>query len=144
MKKLFSKKGITVIVIALIIAAITGVSITVNKDPGLLTNSVNTMLAPIKSVTASVARVCEKIYGYMHDFDRLTEENARLRAQLAGGLHRVGHLPSPLLLKRLDEPRDAHGRLLQLLHPGGVRAAHEAFAARAKGCSGHHRHVLGV
>ena len=84
MKKLFSKKGITVIVIALIIAVITGVSLTVRSDPGLLTNSVNTLLAPIKSVTASVARVCEKIYGYMHDYDRLIEENSNLRAQLAG------------------------------------------------------------
>ena len=84
MKKLFSKKGITVIVIAVIIAAITGISLLANNNPGLVTNGVETLLAPIKSVTASIAGVCEKIYGYMHDFDRLREENSQLRAQLAG------------------------------------------------------------
>lgn len=84
MKKLFSKKGLTVIVIAIIVAAVTGISLLINNNPGIVTNSVETLLAPVKTVTASVAGVCEKIYGYMHDFDRLLEENAQLRAQLAG------------------------------------------------------------
>lgn len=84
MKKLFSKKGVTVVVIAIIIAAITGISLLVSNNPGIITNSVETILAPIKTVTASVAGMCEKLYGYMHDFDRLLEENSQLRAQLAG------------------------------------------------------------
>lgn len=84
MKKLFSKKGLTAIIVAVIIAAITGISLLINNNPGIVTNSVETLLAPVKTVTASVAGVCEKIYGYMHDFDRLLEENAQLRAQLAG------------------------------------------------------------
>ena len=84
MKKLFSKKGMTVVVIAVIIAAITGISLVVNNNPGIVTNSVETLLSPIKTVTASIAGVCEKLYGYMNDFDRLREENSQLRAQLAG------------------------------------------------------------
>ena len=84
MKKLFSKKGMTAVIIAVIIAAITGISLIVNSNPGIVTNTVETVLSPIKSVTASIASVCEKIYGYMNDFDRLLEENSQLRAQLAG------------------------------------------------------------
>ena len=84
MKKLFSRKGVTAIIIAIIIAVITGISLLINNNPGVVTNSVETLLAPVKTVTASVAGMCEKIYGYMHDFDRLVEENAQLRAQLAG------------------------------------------------------------
>ena len=84
MKKLFSKKGVTAVIIAIIIAAVTGVSLVLNNNPGIVTNAVETLLSPIKTVTASVAGVCEKLYGYMHDFDRLLEENSRLRAQLAG------------------------------------------------------------
>ncbi|MBQ8830380.1 MAG: rod shape-determining protein MreC [Oscillospiraceae bacterium] len=84
MKKLFSKKGITAVIIAAIIAAITGISLILNSNPGIVTNTVETILSPIKTVTASIASVCEKIYGYMNDFDRLLETNAQLRAQLAG------------------------------------------------------------
>ena len=84
MKKLFSKKGVTAVIIAIIIAAVTGISLLINNNPGIVTNSIETLLAPVKSVTASVAGVCEKIYGYMHDFDRMLEENTQLRAQLAG------------------------------------------------------------
>ena len=84
MKKLFSKKGVTAVIIAIIIAAVTDVSLVLNNNPGIVTNAVETLLSPIKTVTASVAGVCEKLYGYMHDFDRLLEENSRLRAQLAG------------------------------------------------------------
>lgn len=84
MKKLFSKKGITTLIIAVIIAAITGISLIINSNPGIVTNTVETLLSPIKTVTASIASVCEKIYGYMNDFDRLLEENSQLRAQLAG------------------------------------------------------------
>ena len=84
MKKLFSKKGVTVVIIAIIIAVITGISLLVGNNSGIITNSVETLLAPVKTVTASVAGMCEKLYGYMHDFDRLLEENSQLRAQLAG------------------------------------------------------------
>ena len=41
-------------------------------------------MSPIKSATAAVAGVCEKLYGYMHDYDRLVNECADLRSQLAG------------------------------------------------------------
>jgi len=84
MKKLFSKKGVTALVIAVIIAGITGISLLLNNNPGFVTNAVETILSPVKTVTASIAGVCEKLYGYMNDFDRLLEENSQLRAQLAG------------------------------------------------------------
>lgn len=84
MKKLFSRKGMTAVIIAVIIAAVTGISLILNSNPGIVTNTVETILSPVKTVAASVAGVCEKLYGYMHDFDRLLAENSQLRAQLAG------------------------------------------------------------
>ena len=84
MKKLFSKKGITVVIIAVVIALVTGISVTLSQTPGVVTNAVETVLSPIKSATAAVAGVCEKLYGYMHDYDRLVNECADLRSQLAG------------------------------------------------------------
>lgn len=84
MKKLFSKKGITVVIIAVVIAIVTGISVTLSRAPGAITNAVETVLSPVKSATAAVASVCEKLYGYMHDYDRLVNECADLRSQLAG------------------------------------------------------------
>lgn len=84
MKKTLSKKAIAVVIIAALLAVITGVTIITKGNPGFLTSSVETLLQPLKSAAASVAGVCEKIYGYMNDYDRLVEENAALRAQVAG------------------------------------------------------------
>jgi len=108
MKKLFSKKGIAVVIIAVIIAAITGISLLVGNNPGIITNSVETLLAPVKSVTASVAGMCEKLYGYMHDFDRLLEENSQLRAQLAGSSQEEREF------KELEEENEQLRQLLNL------------------------------
>lgn len=84
MKKIFSRKVLAVLIAALLIAGITGVSLIVRNSPGVITGTVETLLKPLKTVCASVAGVCEKIYGYMNDYDRLIEENAALRAQMAG------------------------------------------------------------
>ncbi|MBR4744732.1 MAG: rod shape-determining protein MreC [Oscillospiraceae bacterium] len=84
MKKIFSRKALIVIVIALIVALAAVISMVGTGKPGFVTSAVETVLKPVKSASAAVAGTCEKLYGYMHDYDRLVEENAALRARLAG------------------------------------------------------------
>lgn len=84
MKKIFSKKAILVAVIALVLAAATAVSLITAGKPGFVTDAVETVLKPVKIVCAEAAGMCEKLYGYMNDYDRLLAENAALRAQSAG------------------------------------------------------------
>jgi len=83
MKKIFSKKAIIVVVIALLIAGITSVSLITGGKPGFVTDAAETVLKPVKMACAGVAGMCEKLYGYMNDYDRLLAENAALRAQAA-------------------------------------------------------------
>ena len=84
MKKIFSRKTLIVVVIALVVALAAVISMVGTGRPGFVTSAVETLLKPVKSASAAVAGTCEKLYGYMHDYDRLIEENAALRASLAG------------------------------------------------------------
>ena len=84
MKKIFSRKTLIVVVIALIVALAAVISMVGTGKPGFVTSAVETLLKPVKSASAAVAGTCEKLYGYMHDYDRLIGENAALRARLAG------------------------------------------------------------
>lgn len=84
MKKPAFKKGLIVLVVALLIAAIGAVSLLSSNRPGFITSAVETVLKPIKIAGAGVAGTCEKLYGYMHDYDRLMNENEALRAQVSG------------------------------------------------------------
>ena len=84
MKKIFSRKTLIVVVIALIVALAAVISMVGTGRPGFITSAVETLLKPVKSASAAVAGTCEKLYGYMHDYDRLIDENAALRARIAG------------------------------------------------------------
>ena len=84
MKKIFSRKTLVVVVIALVVALAAVISMVGTGRPGFVTSAVEAVLKPVKSASAAVAGTCEKLYGYMHDYDRLIEENSALRARLAG------------------------------------------------------------
>ena len=84
MKKIFSRKPLVVVLIALVVALAAVISMVGTGRPGFVTSAVETVLKPVKSAAAAVAGTCEKLYGYMHDYDRLIEENAALRARLSG------------------------------------------------------------
>ena len=84
MKKFFTKKGMIILAAAIIIAVISGVAMLGGNKTGAVTSAADTTLSPLKKAVANIAEVCEKLYGYMHDYDRLKEENALLRAEVAG------------------------------------------------------------
>jgi len=69
-------------VLAVIIAAITLISVNTSGNSGFVTNILTSLSKPLRSVAASVANVFESIYGYIDDYEKLEAENAELKAQL--------------------------------------------------------------
>ena len=83
MRAFFSKKVLVIIIAALLVAAITIVSINTAGNAGVLTNSLGAAMTPLRRVAASVANTFGSIYGYMNDYDNVVKENEKLNAQLA-------------------------------------------------------------
>ena len=83
MKKLFSKKAIIAVIIAVLIAA-SALAAVLAGGSGFLSTGLETVFSPFKSAAASVAEVCENLYGYMYKYDSVVKENEELRAQAAG------------------------------------------------------------
>ena len=83
MKKLFSKKAIVAVIIAVLIAA-SALAATLAGGSGFVSTGLETIFSPFKAAAASVAEVCENIYGYMYKYDSVVKENEELRAQMSG------------------------------------------------------------
>ncbi|NMA25475.1 MAG: rod shape-determining protein MreC [Clostridiales bacterium] len=82
MKRLFRFRVFSFFILAVIIAAITLISVNTSGSSGFVTNLLTSLSKPLRSVAASVANVFESIYGYIDDYEKLEAENAELRAQL--------------------------------------------------------------
>lgn len=82
MKRLFRFRVFSFFVLAVIIAAITLISVNTSGNSGFVTNILTSLSKPLRSVAASVANVFESIYGYIDDYEKLEAENAELKAQL--------------------------------------------------------------
>jgi rod shape-determining protein MreC len=81
-KRLFRFRVFSFFIIAVIIAAITLISVNTSGNSGFVTNLLTSLSKPLRSVAASVASVFESIYGYIDDYEKLEAENAELKAQL--------------------------------------------------------------
>jgi rod shape-determining protein MreC len=81
-KRLFRFRVFSFFVIAVIIAAITLISVNTGGGSGFVTNILTSLSKPLRSVASSVANVFESIYGYIDDYEKLKAENAELKAQL--------------------------------------------------------------
>lgn len=82
MKRLFRFRVFSFFIIAVIIAAITLISVNTSGNSGFVTNLLTSLSKPLRSVAASVANAFESIYGYIDDYEKLEAENAELKAQL--------------------------------------------------------------
>lgn len=82
MKRLFRFRVFSFFIIAIIIAAITLISVNTSGNSGFVTNILTSLSKPLRSVAASVANAFESIYGYIDDYEKLEDENAELKAQL--------------------------------------------------------------
>ena len=84
MKKIFSNKSKLVMIAAVCIAVILGVTgVVLAGRAGIFTNIINTVTTPVKSLVTGVAVKVEELYGYMYGFDELKAENVLLKKQIA-------------------------------------------------------------
>ena len=83
MKKYFSKKGIVIGAIAVFIAVVAYVSVTLAGGPGTAGNIMNAITKPVRSVANSVVGAFEQFYGYMYEYDNIALENEKLKARIA-------------------------------------------------------------
>ena len=84
MKDFLRKNGILLLVIALLLSILIGVSSSLlggNADP--LSNVVSTVTAPIRSGVSAVANWAEGVYNYVFRYGQIQEELSDLRAQVA-------------------------------------------------------------
>ena len=82
-KKLFSKKAVIAIIAAVLVAG-SAVTAVLAGGSGIISSGLETIFSPFKAAAASIAEVCENLYGYMYEYDTLLKENEELRAQAAG------------------------------------------------------------
>jgi rod shape-determining protein MreC len=84
MKKILTKRGITIGVAAALIAIATLISIKVTSgNSGFLSSAYEALMKPVKSVMSSIAGELEHIYGYMYEYDKIVAENEELKAEIA-------------------------------------------------------------
>lgn len=83
MKRFLKLRVLGFLLAAIVIAAVTLVSVNTKGSPGFITNALNTMAKPLVSVASSVAKTFESVYGYMYEYDKVVAENQDLKAQLA-------------------------------------------------------------
>ena len=82
MVKFFKTAGVIVLILLVLILLLTGVGrLAGGSSP--LSQSLQTALTPAEKLLDGVVARLETIYGYMHDYDRLKEENAALKARIA-------------------------------------------------------------
>ncbi|NLA86721.1 MAG: hypothetical protein GX847_05450, partial [Clostridiales bacterium] len=71
LRRIFKVKVFSFLFIAIVIAAITLISVNTSGDSGFVTNIITSLSKPLRSVAASVANAFESIYGYIDDYEKL-------------------------------------------------------------------------
>ncbi len=84
LKHYLSKYGVRLAVITIVIAALVVAAVSVRGGrAGLLKNADGTLKAPVQKAATAVLGWMEGVYGYLYDYDRISEENNSLRAENA-------------------------------------------------------------
>ena len=84
LKQYVSKYGVR-IAILIVVAALIALSVTnaLGGRAGVLKNSDGALKAPVQKAATALLDWIEGVYGYLYEYDRLVEENERLRAENA-------------------------------------------------------------
>ena len=84
LKQYVSKYGVR-IAILIVVAALIALSITnvLGGRAGFLKNSDGALTAPVQKAATALLDWVEGVYGYLYEYDRMVEENERLRAENA-------------------------------------------------------------
>jgi rod shape-determining protein MreC len=83
MKRFFKLRVFGFVLLAVIIASITLISVNTRGNSGFLTNTLTSLSKPIKSFAASVAKTYESMYGYIYEYDKVVAENTELKTKLS-------------------------------------------------------------
>ena len=82
MVKFFKTAGVIVLILLILILLLTGVGrLAGGSSP--LSQSLQTVLSPAEKLLDGVVDRLETVYGYMHDYDALKDENAALKARIS-------------------------------------------------------------
>ena len=83
MRRFFRFRVFGFLVIAVVIAAITLITVNTRGNAGIITNTLTSVSKPLRSFTVSIVKTFESIYGYIYEYDSLSAENDRLNDELA-------------------------------------------------------------
>ena len=82
MAKFFKTAGVVVLVLLVLILLLTGIGrLAGGSSP--TAQALQTVLSPVEKLLDGCVARLETIYGYMHDYEAVKEENAALRARIA-------------------------------------------------------------
>lgn len=82
MAKFFKTAGVVVLVLLVLVLLLTGLGRLLGGSSPL-SQFLQAALSPVEKLLGGGVARLETIYGYMHDYDRLMEENAALKARIA-------------------------------------------------------------
>ena len=115
MAKFFKTAGIVVLILLVLVLLLTGIGkLLGGASP--LSQFLQAALSPVDKLLGSGVARLEDIYGYMHDYDQLKEENAALKAQIAEMANEV---------RRSQDANEENERLRTLLN---LQRAHMDYA----------------
>ena len=115
MAKFFKTAGIVVLILLVLVLLLTGIGrLLGGASP--LSQFLQAALSPVDKLLGSGVAKLEDIYGYMHDYDQLKEENAALKARIAEMANEV---------RRSQDANEENERLRTLLN---LQRAHMDYA----------------
>ncbi len=115
MAKFFKTAGIVVLILLVLVLLLTGIGrLLGGASP--LSQFMQAALSPVDKLMGSCVAKLEDIYGYMHDYDQLKEENAALKTRIAEMANEV---------RRSQDANEENERLRTLLN---LQRAHMDYA----------------
>lgn len=115
MAKFFKTAGIVVLILLVLVLLLTGIGRLLGVSSPL-SQFLQAALSPLEKVLGSGVARLESIYGYMHEYDQLKEENAALKARIAEMAGEV---------RRSQDANEENERLRTLLN---LQRAHMDYA----------------
>jgi rod shape-determining protein MreC len=83
MRRFFRFRVFGFLMVAIIVAVITLITVNTRGNAGILTNALTSLSKPLRSFTVSVVKTFESIYGYIYEYENVVAENEWLKDELA-------------------------------------------------------------
>ncbi len=83
MKRFFRFRVFGFLVIAVVVAAVTLITVNTRGNAGVITHTLTSLSKPLRSFTVSIVKTFESFYGYLYEYENVVAENERLNAEIA-------------------------------------------------------------